>query len=242
MEQTNDSAVSEARAAQAEAIAHLATMRHEYHAIHGAAYQSAKDAHRALLAKVHDADAEMNDAQADFESAFEAAGFETNDATRAALNRKNDAHCIRESLDKAMKSRGDAMFELAAAASHAGRNYIWAYRRAYAAWARAEAEAAMAEHGPAIARAMRLLANVPRADSAYEDSQGRPSWSYSQDKELRASRWDGILKYLESCALDGGHDENPPPEIGELDAMEQHFLTPAQINRRRKELAVAANK
>ena len=241
MDLTNNNAVSDARANQAEAIANLARWRHEYHAVHGAAYQSAMDAHRAMRAKVHDADAEMIGAQAAFESAFEAAGFETNDATRAALNRKNDAHCIRESLDKAMKSRGEAMFALAAEASHAGRNYIWAYQGAYAAWAQAEAEAALAEHGPAIARAMRLMADVPGAHSAYEDSQDRQPWSEAQQNELWSTRWTSILTHLETLARMAVHDISRPPEIGELDAKEQQFLTPAQIVRRRKEMKIAQN-
>ncbi len=239
MNSTQDHAettISEARALQQQAVAALASARSRYQDEHGADYAKSIATRADLTAKIAAANSEQDSAQAEFEAAFEAAGFVQNDATRAALRRKNDAMAVRDALAIALRKNEDGFFELAAAASEAGRAYVMTHRAARAAWANAEAAAALAEHGPAIARAMCLLAEVPRQDSIHEDYNGRPPASEAQRLELMASRWDGVLSALGAMALDGVHDTAPPPTIGDIEVKLGDFLSPSQIHKKRNEL------
>ena len=231
--------VSDARAQQATAIAALARARSGYQDEHGAAYARAMATRAELTAKIADASSEQARAQADFETAFEESGFVQNDAVHAALRRKHDALTISDALAGALCKNDEGLFELAAAASDAGRAYVMEHRRARAAWAHAEAAAALAEHGPAIARAMRLLGEIPRQDSIHEDFNGRPPASAPQLRELMESRFDGILCALKAMALGGEQDTTPPDEIGAIEIKERDLLSPAQIHKTRDALYAA---
>jgi len=231
-----------ARTAQTElheALAALASARTDYENGVGHQLGQAKAAQEALAAKIEAAQAEADAAAAAFDDAFKAAGFEANDTTRAALDRKNDALAMADVMKAAHAKGAKEMQEHAAQASTQARRYAAAYERAYIAHAQAEGYKALQEAGPQIARAMALAAHAPCRDSAQEDSLGRPAPTQAIRNELVAARWAFILNALKALAQEQPEFEARPHvealgvlDVGALTARD--VMTPAQIQVMRK--------
>lgn len=236
-----------ARSAQAalhEALAELERARTAYATGAGPRFAQAKAAQAALAAKIEAAEGEAAAADAAFQAAFSAAGFECDEATRAQLNRKNDAQAMAEAMRAALAQGAKALQALAAEASTQARDYAAAHERAYVAHARAEGYRALQEGGEQLARAMALAANAPRSDSLHEDALGRPASTQAMRAEIAAARWAFILDGLKAMA-EGLPEYSARPQVEALGVFElgalqaQDVLTPAQIHLMRKAGRVA---
>ena len=236
-----------ARSAQAalhDALAELERARTAYETGAGPQFGQAKAARDALAAKIEAAEREAVAADEAFQAAFSAAGFERDDATRAALNRKNDAQAMAEAMRAALTKGDKELQALAADASVQARDYAAAYERAYIAHAQAEGYRALQAGGEQLARAMALAAHAPRRGSLHEDALGRPASSPAMRAEIAAARWAFILDGLKAMA-EGMPEFNARPQVQALGAFDlgaltaQDVLTPAQINLLRKTGKVA---
>lgn len=225
-----------AQAALHEALAELERARTAYATGVGPQFAQAKAAQAALSAKIEAAEGEAAAADAAFQAAFSAAGFESDDATRAALNRKNDAQAMAEAMRAALAQGAKELQTLAAEASTQARNYAAAYERAYIAHAQAEGYRALQEGGEQLARAMALAAHAPCSTSAQEDSLGRPASSEAMRREIVDARWAFILDGLKAMA-EGLPEYGARPQVQALGVFDlgaltaQDVMTPAQIHK-----------
>lgn len=232
-----------ARSAQAalhEALAELARARTAYGNDAAPRFAQAKAEQELLGRKIHAAEDEAAAAAEAFQAAFSAAGFERDDATRAQLNRKNDALAMAEAMRAALATGAQELQALAADASGQARDYVAAYEQAYIAHAQAEGYKALQEAGEQLARAMALAAHAPCRSSAHEDSLGRPASSDAMRREMVAARWAFILDGLKAMA-EGLPEYGERPQVQALGVLDlgaltaQDVLTPAQIHRMRCE-------
>ena len=227
-----------ARSAQAErgeALTALAQARAFYETSAGPKFGQAKAAQEALAAKIKTAESEADAASDAFHKAFSEAGFENDVATRAALNRKNDAQAMAEVMRVAQAKGSKELQVLAAEASRQARAYAVAYEQAYIAHAQAEGYKALQEAGELVARAMALAAHSPCSTSAHEDSLGRPASSEAMRRQIVGARWAFILDGLTAMA-----EELPEyrvrPQVDDLGVLDlgaltaQDVLTPAQVH------------
>jgi len=231
-----------ARSAQAalhDALAELERARTAYETGAGLQFGQAKAARDALAAKIEAAQGEAAAADEAFQAAFSAAGFERDDATCAALNRKNNAQAMAEAMRAALAKGGKELQALSADASVQARDYAAAHERAYIAHAQAEGYRALQEGGEQLARAMALAAHAPRRNSLHEDALGRPASSPAMRAEIAAARWAFILDGLKAMA-EGLPEFDARPQVQALGVFDlgaltaQDVLTPAQINLMRK--------
>ena len=226
-----------AQAALHEALAALTRARTAYDNDAGHRFAQAKAAQETLSAKIKAAEDEADAASDAFHAAFASAGFESSDAaTRAALNRKNDAQAMAEVMRVALAKGAKELQALAAEASRQARTYAAAYERAYTAHARAEGYKVLQEAGEAVARAMALAAHAPCSTSAHEDSLGRPPSSAALREEMVAARWafilDGLKAMAEGLPEYGARSQVEALGVFDLGALTaQDVLTPAQIHK-----------
>lgn len=228
-----------AQAALHEALAELARARTVYESDAGPKFAQAKAAQELLGRKIKAAEDEADSASDAFDEAFSAAGYESDEATRSALNRKNDAQAMAEVMRVAQAKGAKELQALAAEASTQARAYAAAYEHAYIAHAQAEGYKALQEAGEQLARAMALAAHAPCRTSAHEDSLGRPASSEAMRKEIVAARWAFMLNGLRAMAEDQpAYSARPQVEalgvfdLGALTA--QDVLTPVQVHMMRK--------
>lgn len=230
-----------ARSAQAalhDALAELERARIAYATGAGPRFAQTKAAQTALAVKIEAADGDAAEADEAFQAAFSASGFERDDATRAALNRKNDAQAMAEAMRAAQAKGTQALQALAAEASGQARHYAVAYERAYIAHAQAEGYRALREGGELLARAMALAAHAPCRDSGHEDALGRPASTMAIRKEEVAARWAFILEALRAMA-EQLPEFNARPQVQALGVFDlgalqpQDVLTPVQIHKLR---------
>lgn len=226
-----------ARSAQAElhdALAALAHARTVYESDAGPRFAQAKAAQELLADKIKSAEEEAGSASEAFHKAFSAAGFEPDETTRVALNRKNDAQAMAEGVRVAQAKGVQGLQEVAAEASTQARAYAAAYEHAYIAHAQAEAYKALQDAGEQLARAMALAAHAPCNTSVHEDSLGRPAPTPAIHDATVAGRWAFILNGLRAMAKDRPEYRTRPQvqalglfDLGALTA--QDVLTPVQI-------------
>lgn len=222
------------QAALQEALAALASERTSYETGAGAEFAQAKATQEALASKIKAAETEADAAAAAFDTAFTAAGFEIDEATRAALNRKNDAQAMAEVMRVAHAKGAKELQAHSANASTLARRYANAYQRAYIAHAHAEGYKALQDAGEQIARAMALAAHAPCAHSVHEDSLGRPAPTRAIHEATVAARWAFIFQALKTMA-EGQPEYHERPQVQALGVFDlgaltpQEMVTPAQI-------------
>lgn len=227
-----------AQAALHVALAELERARSAYETGAGPRFAQAKAAQATLAAKIEAAEGEAAAADAAFQAAFSAAGFERDEATRAQLNRKNDAQAMAEALRAALARGAKELQALAAEASTQARDYAGTYERAYVAHAQAEGYRALQEGGEQLARAMALAAHAPRSDSIHEDALGRPASSPAMRAEIAAARWAFILDGLKAMA-EQLPEFDARPQVQALGAFDLGAMQPPVKQKRRSNQAAA---
>lgn len=227
--------VSNAQAQLREALDHLANARHAYEDGTGPKFAAAKAGQDVLNRKIQAAESDADAASQLFHKAFSDAGFEADEATRAALNRKNDAQAMAEVMRAAHAKGVKQLQELAIDASQRARTYAKAYENAYAAHVQAEGYKAIEAAGAQIAYAMALAAHAPRSSSVHEDSLGRPAPTKDMRNVAVADRWAFILQGLKDLA-EGQPEFATRPRVEALGVFDlgaltaQDVLTPAQVH------------
>lgn len=218
---------SDTSAAFQRALATLNSARTTYQTGAGAQYAQALARKADLQAKMAAAQAETEAAQAEFQQTLAAAGYERTEAVRAVLARLGGEHAMIEAWRAAIAQCDQAMPQFAIDASVQGRQYADAYRIAYGVFVDGQVSEAMQEAGGTIARAMALLASVPRAHSIQEDSRGLPAANAQQQAEIEASRWQPILNQLATLAKHA-QPERAETVLGAFDLGAGVLLSPGQ--------------
>lgn len=148
---------------------------------------------KSLQAKIDECHATATTAQAQFQQAFEAAGYEHTNPVRQALNRKNDALAMGEELQAALAKVQIRVQELLLDASPQASAILKEYaftREKYGQW---QAYEAMGEPSQQLKKAVALAwQTIPPK----EISAGRPATYEADFKDELAKRvgfiWDGI--------------------------------------------------
>ena len=230
--------LGEAQAELHEALAALANARETYQQGAGTQFAQAKARQAELTGKLQAAEAAQAQAHADFQREFEAAGYERNEAVRAALSVKTAAQDMAEATRAALARCAQELESHAVNASGEGRRYAAAYGRAYAAHTRVQAYEVLQQAGATIARAMALVAHVPMQGSRAEDSFGRPAFSPQAADELARARMSFIWEELVTMArqLPEWSARLQVDALGELDLGPLgmgDLMTPGQIHKLR---------
>lgn len=228
-----------------EALALLNAARTAYEEQAGAQYAGHKAALAAIDAKIEAALSEQEEAEADFQREFAAAGFEKTAAVAAALGRRNDVQAMSEAMMAGRARTKAALIDVTAKASAQGRSYIGAYNKAQDAYALAQAfEALQSPAGATIARALALVSHVPDETTLLEDFAGRPWHNQEADEAMRRARAAFVFEELWRLAKETpAFSARPAFEgLGALDLSPMppaEFITPSRAHRMRHGLGGA---
>lgn len=221
----------EAQANYQAALVRLNTARTAYEQGAGGAYAAAKAQRELLERKIQEAQDEADRATDAYQQAFAAGNFEKTAAVRDALARKHEAEGLGAALRDALSKNAQDMQRHLLEASTQGREYVAAHSGAYSAYVRAQALAALAGGGEAIARTLALATAIPVAGGYWEKEFGEQgALPESLERERDANRQDGILETLRYMARQypaRAHvAEIGPLELGAL--QERELLTTVQ--------------
>lgn len=188
-----------------------------------------------LHTKLKASQLECTQAEAEFKTAFEAAGFEKNAAVQKILNKKNDALAICEELQNAIGQMQEEHKSIYVQANQEAKRYSDEYQSAFNAFCLMSAMAQLEKHGPPLVDALALVMLVPNRTSGLESDIG-PNLGYSRsmDQQVFDARMGRLIGKLQSEAWTASaKTQDITDAIGVLDLgpLTGHkFLTPVDLH------------
>lgn len=192
--------VKEAAAALQMALAELEAMHTAYHAGPGAAFAAAQRQSELIASQLQAAEKAAEEADDAYHQMFAAGGYTGDAASGRIVARRTETASALQALQGASNHAKKMMLDAQMAASGPARDLVWAYKGAQRAFVSHEVANALHECGPALARAMALLAQIPVPNGIHEDFLGRPAPSAEGQRQQTESRWQFVGHALKQMA------------------------------------------